>query len=47
MTHMYHAPITVDGHTFLVDVPFFASSKELERWYTDTVAYLRSIIKEG
>lgn len=47
MARMYHAAITVEGHTFLADIPFFESAEELSQWYKDTVGHFRSIIKEG
>ncbi len=47
MIRLHHAPIEVDGHKFLVDIPFLSSREEYEKWYKKEIEYLRSLIKEG
>lgn len=33
MIRFYHAPIEIDGHKLLVDMPWFMTDEEYLKWY--------------
>lgn len=47
MICQYHAPIDFNGYKMWVDIPFFATRDEYNRWYKDICEWVKKIHQEG
>lgn len=46
MIRLYHAPMEIEGHKLMVDVPWFLTCEEYQEWYDGLVSWVRETYGE-